>query len=53
MTLKAKTVINSAGLSAQPVARALDGFAPELVPAHHYCKAIITLCRGPGRRLSG
>lgn len=38
MTLKAKTVINSAGLSAQPVARALDGFAPELVPAHHYCK---------------
>ena len=54
MTLKAKTVINSAGLSAQPVARALDGFAPELVPAHHYCKGnyyALSGARAPFERL--
>ncbi len=38
MTLKARTVVNSAGLHAQPLAASLAGFPRERVPPHHYCK---------------
>ena len=38
MVLKAKTVVNSAGLHAQPLAASLAGFPGDKVPPHHYCK---------------
>jgi L-2-hydroxyglutarate oxidase LhgO len=38
MELKAKTVVNSAGLHAQPMAASFVGFPRDKVPAHHYCK---------------
>ena len=38
MRLVARTVINSAGLYAQDVARSLEGFPPEHVPPTYYCK---------------
>jgi L-2-hydroxyglutarate oxidase LhgO len=38
MTLKAKTVINCAGLSAQTVSRAVKGIKPGSVPPQHYAK---------------
>lgn len=38
MTLKATTVVNSAGLHAQPLARKLERFPSNKIPPHHYCK---------------
>ncbi|MBE0612369.1 MAG: NAD(P)/FAD-dependent oxidoreductase [Burkholderiales bacterium] len=38
MTISARTVINSAGLTAQRVAAALQGFPPDKVPPCHYAK---------------
>lgn len=38
MTLKATTVVNSAGLHAQPMARSLERFPADKIPPHHYCK---------------
>src|SRR5690606_24000514 len=38
MVLRAREVVNSAGLSAQPVARELRGLDPATVPPHYYCK---------------
>lgn len=38
MQLKARVVVNSAGLGAQDVARSLEGFPPRLVPALYYSK---------------
>ena len=38
MLLKAKTVVNSAGLHAQPLAASLMGFPADKVPPHFYCK---------------
>ena len=54
MTLKAQMVINSAGLSAQPVAASLQGFPTKKVPAHHYCKGnyyALAGARAPFQRL--
>jgi L-2-hydroxyglutarate oxidase LhgO len=36
--LLARTVVNSAGLFAQDVARGLEGFPPECIPPTYYCK---------------
>jgi len=38
MRLVARTVVNSAGLYAQDVARSLEGFPPEHIPPTYYCK---------------
>ncbi|MSO97701.1 MAG: NAD(P)/FAD-dependent oxidoreductase [Rhodospirillaceae bacterium] len=38
MTLKCKTVINCAGLSAQSVSRAIKGVAPSTIPPQHFAK---------------
>lgn len=38
MRLLARTVVNSAGLFAQHVARSIDGFPSECVPPTYYCK---------------
>jgi L-2-hydroxyglutarate oxidase LhgO len=38
MRLLARTVVNSAGLFAQDVARSIEGFPAELIPPTHYCK---------------
>jgi len=38
MRLTARTVVNSAGLYAQDVARSLEGFPPEHIPPTYYCK---------------
>ena len=38
MSLKAKTVINCAGLGAQPLSRTIQGIKPGSVPAQHYAK---------------
>jgi L-2-hydroxyglutarate oxidase LhgO len=38
MQLTARTVVNSAGLYAQDVARSLEGFPPEHIPPTYYCK---------------
>jgi L-2-hydroxyglutarate oxidase LhgO len=38
MRLKARCVVNSAGLHAQALARALQGFPPQHVPPAHYAK---------------
>ena len=38
MRLLARTVINSAGLFAQQVARSLDGFPADRIPPTYYCK---------------
>jgi L-2-hydroxyglutarate oxidase LhgO len=38
MHLSARTVVNSAGLTAQAVAGRIQGFPPEKVPPCHYCK---------------
>jgi L-2-hydroxyglutarate oxidase LhgO len=38
MRLKAKTVINCAGLGAQAVGRAIQGVRPDSVPPQHYAK---------------
>jgi len=38
MRLVARTVVNSAGLYAQDVARSLEGFPPGHVPPTYYCK---------------
>lgn len=50
MDLKARTVVNSGGLHAQPLAHSLKGFPKDKVPAHHYCKGnyyALTGCRAP------
>jgi L-2-hydroxyglutarate oxidase LhgO len=36
--LRARTVVNSAGLYAQDVARSIEGFPAELIPPSYYCK---------------
>lgn len=38
MTLKCKTVINCAGLSAQGISRAIKGVSPATIPPQHYAK---------------
>jgi len=38
MSLKAKTVVNCAGLGAQPLSKSLQGIKPGSVPAQHYAK---------------
>lgn len=38
MTLKATTVVNSAGLHAQPTAASLAGFPADKVPPQYFCK---------------
>ncbi len=38
MTLKAATVVNSAGLHAQPTAASLQGFPADKVPPQYFCK---------------
>jgi len=38
LRLKARTVINCAGLGAQPLGRAINGVAPASVPPQHYAK---------------
>jgi len=53
MTLACRTVVNSAGLFAQDVARAIKGFPPHHVPTQYFAKAhYFTLAgRSPFRRL--
>jgi L-2-hydroxyglutarate oxidase LhgO len=38
MRLSARTVVNSAGLFAQDVARSIEGFPAECIPPSYYCK---------------
>jgi L-2-hydroxyglutarate oxidase LhgO len=38
MRLRARTVVNSAGLFAPDLARSMEGFPPDRVPPSHYCK---------------
>lgn len=38
MRVRARSVVNSAGLAAQQVASGMDGFAPQAVPPAHRCK---------------
>ncbi|MDX2142576.1 MAG: NAD(P)/FAD-dependent oxidoreductase [Rhodospirillaceae bacterium] len=38
MSLKCKTVVNCAGLSAQAVSRSIKGVAPATIPPQHYAK---------------
>jgi L-2-hydroxyglutarate oxidase LhgO len=38
MRLRARTVVNSAGLFAQRVARSIEGFPAEHIPPSYYCK---------------
>ena len=38
MELKAQTVVNAAGLHAQPLAATITGFPDAKIPPHHYCK---------------
>lgn len=50
MILEAQTVINSAGLHAQDMARRLDGFPEDQVPPTYYCKGnyySLSGCRAP------
>jgi L-2-hydroxyglutarate oxidase LhgO len=53
MTLSCATIVNSAGLFAQNVARSLDGFPSEHVPPQHFAKAhyFVLSGRSPFRRL--
>jgi len=54
MTLKAKTVINSAGLLAQKLTHQLKGFPKEAIPPWHFCKGnyySLSGCRAPFSRL--
>lgn len=36
--IRARMVVNSAGLAAQSVAASIEGFPPELIPPTYYCK---------------
>ena len=50
MTLRARLVVNSAGLHAQDLARRLEGFPEERVPPSYYCKGnyySLSGCRAP------
>jgi L-2-hydroxyglutarate oxidase LhgO len=50
MTLKAKTVINAAGLHTQKLTHEIAGFPKERIPPWHYCKGnyySLSGCRAP------
>ena len=47
MTLETRALVNSAGLGAQAVARAIEGFDPALVPELHYAKGNYYSMTGP------
>jgi L-2-hydroxyglutarate oxidase LhgO len=50
MTLKAKTVVNAAGLHTQSLTHAFEGFPKDRIPPWHYCKGnyyALSGCRAP------
>ena len=53
MTLKARVVVNSAGLQAPDLARSFDGYDPERAPKAYYCKGSYYTLKGrsPFKRL--